>query len=131
MSVTDAATLRILIADDNPDIANSLKLLLDGLGYEAHTVNTGEAAISAVAALKPQVILMDIGLPGLSGYGAARRIRAENPGLPMRIVALTGLGHKVDRLRSAEAGIDHHMVKPPDLAALRKILDQTWAPGSR
>ena len=127
----DAATLRILIADDNPDIANSLKILLDGLGYETHTVNTGEAAISAVAALKPQVILMDIGLPGLSGYGAARRIRAENPGLPMRIVALTGLGHKVDRLRSAEAGIDHHMVKPPDLAALRKILDQTWAPGSR
>ena len=50
-------------------------------------------------------------------------------GLPMRIVALTGLGHKIDRLRSAEAGIDHHMVKPPDLAVLQKILDLTWAPG--
>ena len=124
-------TLRILIAEDNTDSANSMKMLLESMGYEAHVVNDGEAAIKAVGALQPQVILMDIGLPNLSGYGAARRIRAEHPGMPMRIIALTGLGHKVDRLRSAEAGIDHHMVKPPDLAALQKILDQTWMPGQR
>jgi len=129
--MADAPTLRVLIAEDNQDSANSMKMLLEGLGYEAHVVNDGEAAIKAVCDLQPQVILMDIGLPNLSGYGAARRIRAENPGMPMRIIALTGLGHKVDRLRSAEAGIDHHMVKPPDLAALQKILDQTWTPGLR
>ena len=129
--MSDAPTLRVLIAEDNQDSANSMKMLLEGLGYEAHVVNDGESAIKAVGEFQPQVILMDIGLPNLSGYGAARRIRAENPGMPMRIIALTGLGHKVDRLRSAEAGIDHHMVKPPDLAALQKILDQTWAPGLR
>lgn len=127
--MSDAPTLRVLIAEDNQDSANSMKMLLESLGYEAHVVNDGEAAIKAVGDLQPQVILMDIGLPNLSGYGAARRIRAENPGMAMRIIALTGLGHKVDRLRSAEAGIDHHMVKPPDLAALQRILDQTWAPG--
>jgi CheY-like chemotaxis protein len=129
--MADAPTLRILIAEDNPDVASSMKQLLEGLGYKAHVVNDGESAIKAVGEFQPQVILMDIGLPNLSGYGAARRIRAENPGMPMRIIALTGLGHKVDRLRSAEAGIDHHMVKPPDLAALQKILDQTWTPGQR
>ena len=129
--MADVPTLRILIAEDNQDSAISMKMLLEGLGYEAHVVNDGESAIKAVGEFQPQVILMDIGLPNLSGYGAARRIRAENPGMPMRIIALTGLGHKVDRLRSAEAGIDHHMVKPPDLAALQKILDQTWMPGQR
>jgi DNA-binding response OmpR family regulator len=127
--VADAATLRILIAEDNEDIASSMKMLLESSGYEVHTVGTGEAAVGAASVIRPQVILMDIGLPGLSGYGAARRIRTENPDLQVRIIALTGLGHKVDRLRSAEAGIDHHMVKPPDIAALRQILDSTWAPG--
>ena len=127
--MANTATLRILIADDNQDLANSMKMLLESQGYEVYAVNTGEAAIGAARAIQPQVILMDIGLPGLSGYGAARQIRAENPDLRVRIIALTGLGHKVDRLRSAEAGIDHHLVKPADLEALKQILDSTWEPG--
>ncbi len=129
--MSDAATLRVLIAEDNADSANSMKVLLEGLGYEAHVVYDGEAAVSAAAALRPQAILMDIGLPGINGYDAARRIRAENPGMRVRIIALTGLHHQIDRLHSAEAGIDHHVVKPPDLAVLQPILDLTWAPGKR
>ncbi|MBC7803072.1 MAG: response regulator [Candidatus Parcubacteria bacterium] len=128
--MTDAATLRILIAEDNKDAANSLKVLLESLGYTAHVVNDGKAAVRAAAVLQPQVILMDIGLPEMSGYDAARQIRAQNPDLRVRIVAVTGLGQQIDRLHSAEAGIDHHMVKPPDLEVLLQILDLTWAPGA-
>lgn len=128
-SVPDAATPRILIVEDDQDLADSLKMLLKGLGYEARVVNDGESAVRAAAALRPHVILMDIGLPGVSGYDAARRIRAQKPHMRVRIVALTGLGHTIDRLRSAEAGIDHHMVKPLDLAVLQQILDLAWRPG--
>jgi len=116
-------TLRVLIAEDNRDTAESLKLLLRDLGYDAHVINDGESAVPAASALKPHVVIMDIGLPGLNGYDAARRIRARNPGV--RIVALTGLDKLVDRQRSAEAGIDHHLVKPANPAVLRQILDST------
>ena len=87
----------------------------------------GESAVPAALALKPHVILMDIGLPGMSGYDAARRIRAWKPSMPVRIVALTGRDKLADRQRSAEAGIDHHVVKPADPAVLQRIFDSTLA----
>ena len=121
--------LRILIAEDNPDAAESLKMLLQGLGYEAHVINDGESAVPAASALRPHVIIMDIGLPGINGYDAARRIRARNPDLRVRIVALTGRDQLEDRQRSAEAGIDHHLVKPADPVVLRQILDSALTPG--
>ena len=102
-------------------------MLLESLGYEAHVINDGESAVPAASALKPHVVIMDIGLPGISGYDAARRIRARNP--RVRIVALTGLDQLVDRQRSAEAGIDHHLVKPANPVVLRQILDSTPASG--
>ena len=128
--MAESVNLRILIVEDNRDTASSLKMLLDGLGYDAHVVNDGESSVAAALALRPQVILMDIGMPGLSGYDAARMIRAQCPDMRVRIVAVTGLGHQIDRLRSAEAGIDHHIVKPLDLAVLQPILDFTWKPGA-
>ncbi len=128
--VADAATLRILIAEDNRDTASSLKFLLQGFGYDVHVVNDGESAVRVAAELRPQVILMDIGMPGMNGYEAARLIRAQGPEMRVRIVALTGLGQQIDRLHSAEAGIDHHLVKPLDLAVLQPILDITWKPGA-
>ncbi len=115
--------MRILIAEDNRDSADSLKALLETLGYEAHISNDGESAVRLAATLRPDVIVMDIGLPGINGYEAARQVRALKPELPALIVALTGWGQQSDRLRSAEAGIDHHLVKPLDLAALKQILD--------
>jgi CheY-like chemotaxis protein len=78
---------------------------------------------TAAAIIRPQVILMDIAMPGMDGYEAARRIRAQSPDMKVRIVALTGLGQQLDRLHSAEAGIDHHLVKPLDLQVLQPILD--------
>jgi CheY-like chemotaxis protein len=115
--------VRILIAEDNRDSADSLKALLAALGYEAHIAYDGESAVRSAAALRPEVIVMDIGMPGINGYEAARQIRALKPVLKVSIVALTGWGQQSDRLRSAEAGIDHHLVKPLDLAALKQILD--------
>ena len=122
----NSETLRILIAEDNPDAAETLRVLLKSMGYEAHVVNDGESAVPAASALKPHVIIMDIGLPGINGYDAARRIRERHPGRQVRIVALTGLDQIIDRQRSAEAGIDHHLVKPVDPAVLRQILDSTF-----
>jgi len=121
--VSEALRLRVLIAEDNRDSADSLKTLLEALGYETHIAYDGETAVRSAAALRPDAIIMAIGLPGLNGYEAARRIRAQNPGMRVSIVALTGWGQKSDRQRSAESGMDHHLVKPLDLAALKQILD--------
>jgi len=115
--------VRILITEDNRDSADSLKALLDALGYEAHISYDGESAVRSAAELRPDVIIMDIGLPGITGYEAARQIRALKPALAVLIVALTGWGQQSDRAKSADAGIDHHLVKPLDLAALKQILD--------
>lgn len=128
--MAEALTLRILVVEDNRDLARTLKVLLQGLGYDAHVVHDGESAVGAARMLRPHVILMDINMPGLNGYDAARRIRELCPDMRVRIVAVTGLGQQVDRLRSAEAGIDHHLVKPLDLQVLQPILDFTWKPGA-
>jgi CheY-like chemotaxis protein len=133
--VGNAAKLRILVAEDNQDSSISLKILLEALGYEVYVAYDGEEAVRAAAEMQPDAILMDIGLPKLNGFDATRRIRAaEKPGRVngrMLIIALTGWGQDGDRRKSAEAGIDHHLVKPLDLAALRRLLDslQKPAPG--
>lgn len=118
---------RILIVEDNRDSALSLQMLLEAMGYAVDVVHDGEGAVSTAAAKSPDVILMDIGLPRMSGYDAARQIRADCKDKPMMIIALTGWGQESDRRQSAEAGIDHHLVKPLDLGRLRQILE----PGSR
>ena len=120
--MTESSAQRILIVEDNQDSALSLKMLLEVLGHVVDVVHDGEGAIDAAAAQRPDVILMDIGLPGLSGYDAARRIRKDCRSTPMLIVALTGWGQEEDRKRSVDAGIDHHLVKPLDLGKLRQIL---------
>jgi CheY-like chemotaxis protein len=121
-SVSEVPRLRVLIVEDNRDSADSLKALLEALGYDAHVVYDGETGVRSAASLRPDAIIMDIGLPVMSGYDAARQIRAQNPGSPLTIVALTGWGQNADRQRSADAGIDHHLVKPLDLGALQGIL---------
>jgi CheY-like chemotaxis protein len=128
--VTESARLRILIAEDNRDAADSLKTLLEALGYHAQIAYDGESAVRIAAVWRPDAVIMDIGLPGISGYDAARQIRAQQPGGRMLIVALTGWGQETDRLQSAAVGIDHHLVKPLDLAVLRRILDSSAAPGA-
>ena len=113
---------RILVVDDNQDSATSLAELLQLTGHDTHTAHDGVAAVEAAAAIKPDVVLLDIGLPRLNGYEVARKIRQQPWGKTMVLVALTGWGQEEDRQRSKEAGFNGHMVKPVDYAALTKIL---------
>jgi two-component system, chemotaxis family, CheB/CheR fusion protein len=122
--------LRILIVDDNHDSADMLAMLLHFAGHETFTAHDGPAAVDASARLDPDVILLDIGLPILNGYEAARRIRAQH-GQQRRplLIALTGWGQDEDRRRSEEAGFDAHLVKPVDDAILGRLLAEL-APNS-
>jgi signal transduction histidine kinase/CheY-like chemotaxis protein len=119
---TAPASRRILVVDDNRDAADSLALLLQLAGHEVHTAHDGLEAVNAAARLRPEVILLDIGLPKLNGYEAASRIREQQGASDLLLVALTGWGQDEDRRRSEQAGFDAHMVKPVDLAALNKLL---------
>jgi CheY-like chemotaxis protein len=113
---------RILIVDDSEDGAESLSLLLQVSGYETHKAYDGAEAVEAAERLRPDAILLDIGLPRLNGYEACRRIRQQPWGDRIRLVALTGWGMEEDRDRSRDAGFDHHLVKPVDSAVLLKLL---------
>ena len=120
--VAPPALRRILVVDDNVDAADSLGLLLEMLGNDIRTANDGQAGIDVAAQFLPDVVLMDIGMPKLNGYEAARRIRQHPWGRGMMLVALTGWGQEHDRRKSAEAGFDHHLVKPVELSALTKLI---------
>jgi CheY-like chemotaxis protein len=118
------ASLRILVVDDNQDAAGMLARLLEFSGQELHTAHDGMGAVKAAEKLQPDVILLDIGLPRLNGYDAARMIRGQHThGAGPILIALTGWGQEEDRQRSGEAGFHAHLVKPVDEVALGKLLD--------
>lgn len=119
-----AATMRyrILVVDDNQDAATSLATWLKLIGNEIQIAYDGLAALEAATAFKPDIILLDIGLPKMNGYDVARRVRQQPWGEEMVLVALTGWGQDKDREKSREAGFNHHMVKPVDHAALTRLL---------
>jgi PAS domain S-box-containing protein len=113
---------RVLVVDDNQDAADSLALLLRLAGQDAWTAYDGPSALVRAREFRPEVVFLDIGMPGMDGYEVARQLRAS-PELPgIKLVALTGWGQEEDRRRSAEAGFDRHMVKPVEPEALRKAL---------
>jgi signal transduction histidine kinase len=116
------AACRILVVDDNRDSAKSLTMLLKLMGHEVDTAHDGLEAVGRAAKFQPDVILLDIGMPGLNGYEAARRIREQQPRSGVRLVALTGWSQDEDRRRSEQAGFDAHLVKPVNLSALKKLL---------
>jgi PAS domain S-box-containing protein len=113
---------RILVADDNRDSAQSLALLLKLAGNDTHAAFDGLQAVEAAQWFRPHVILLDVGMPRLNGYDAARHIREQPWGKEVLLVALTGWGQDQDRRKSEEAGFDHHLVKPVDYEALNQIL---------
>jgi CheY-like chemotaxis protein len=113
---------RMLVVDDNRDSAESLALLLKLTGHETHTALDGEAALAAAQATRPDVVLLDIGMPKLNGYDACRRIRSEPWGQGMILIAQTGWGQEDDRRRTEEAGFDGHVVKPVDPDDLMKMV---------
>jgi signal transduction histidine kinase len=114
---------RILVADDNRDALDSLVELLAMAGHETHKANDGAQALEAATRLRPEIILLDIGMPGMDGYEVARRIRAQSWGQETTLVALTGWGQENDRKRSREAGFDAHWVKPLELHRLWNLLE--------
>jgi CheY-like chemotaxis protein len=119
-----SAGLRVLVVDDNEDAAEMLAELLQHLGCTVRTVNDGPAALELVGDFRPEVALLDIGLPVMDGYELARRLTLY-PGLEaLRLVAVTGYGQSKDRERSAAAGFHVHLVKPLGLAQLRDTLKQ-------
>jgi PAS domain S-box-containing protein len=112
---------RILIADDNPDAVEMLSLMLSLNGHSVTVASDGVVAVSLASSLKPQIAFLDIGMPRMDGYEAARQIReALGPGV--MLVALTGWGQDEDKRRSKEAGFDHHLTKPPDPEVLERLI---------
>ncbi len=114
--------VRVLVVDDNVDAADTMVLLLKSLGHEVAVAYDGLGALEKADELTPDVVLLDIGLPGIDGYEVARRLRQRMPGSPVRIAALTGYGQPSDRRRSLAASFDVHFVKPVDLATLATFL---------
>lgn len=113
---------RLLVVDDNRDAAMSLAMLLRLHGHEVKVAHDGAAALAVATTFVPHVVFLDIGMPGMDGYEVARRLR-QQPGMETAVLAaLTGWGQQEDRRRTAEAGFDHHFVKPPEPAALERLL---------
>ncbi|WP_341318499.1 CheR family methyltransferase [Paraburkholderia sp. IMGN_8] len=112
---------RILIIDDNADASEALAMLLANEGHQVETRLDGVSGISAAATFSPDVVLLDIGLPGMDGYEVARRLRESGSNRNVILVAVTGYGLPADRFRSAEAGFDHHLTKPVDYEALIRL----------
>jgi PAS domain S-box-containing protein len=118
------SSLRILVVDDNRDSTDSLGMLLRIMGNEIRTAYDGQRGVELAGEFRPDVVLLDIGLPKLNGYEACKRIRAQPWGGQVVLVAVTGWGQEEDRRRSHEAGFDKHMVKPVDPAALMRLLTE-------
>ena len=116
--------LRILVVDDNRDAAESLCMLLDLLGHETRGAQDGPSGLDITKEFRPQAVFIDIGMPGMSGYEVCGRLRKLGLTQATVCVALTGFGAEEDRERSRDAGFDHHLVKPLEIAALRDILLQ-------
>jgi signal transduction histidine kinase/ActR/RegA family two-component response regulator len=118
-----ATAHRILVADDNRDSADSLAMMLEMLGHEVSCAHDGVEALETAKRSKPELVFLDLGMPRMNGYDAARMIRNQPECNGVVLVALTGWGQEEDRRRSYEAGFDYHIVKPIDFTAVEKLLE--------
>jgi len=114
---------RILVADDNRDAADSLATMLSLMGHETHAVYDGHDAIAKASSYRPDMIVLDLGMPTVDGYEAARKIRSEPWSNGVVLVALTGWGQEEDRVRAKAAGFDFHLTKPAHPESLVKLLE--------
>jgi PAS domain S-box-containing protein len=121
-------SLRVLVVEDNHDAAESLRMLLELYGYEVAVAHTGPEGVEAARQWRPDVVLCDIGLPELDGYGVVRELRRDPATAGARVIAVTGYGNDEDRLRSREAGFDAHLTKPADPVALQVLLARPGSP---
>ena len=130
LELTQVPARRILVVDDNVDAAQSLAMLLEVCGHETYMAHDGPDAVDAAERWRPDVILLDIGLPRMNGFEACRQIRQRPWSKDVVIIALTGWGQDVDRRRSQESGFDHHVVKPVEHEMLVKLLASGQSPGA-
>jgi CheY-like chemotaxis protein len=121
-AVTPAEGTRVLVVDDNHDAGEVLAMLLESMGFETRAVDSGAGALATLPDYQPDLILMDIGMPGMNGYEVARRIREQRQYDHIKLVALTGWGQEKDRLLSRESGFDHHLTKPVDFKVLKGLI---------
>jgi CheY-like chemotaxis protein len=125
-SITDVKPacerLRILIVEDNRVAADSLRVLLELLGHEVTVAYSGPEGVTAARACQPEIVLCDIGLPGMDGFGVAKELRRDSTTAKARLIAITAYGQEEDFRRSREAGFDYHLVKPADPEELEKLL---------
>jgi CheY-like chemotaxis protein len=129
MAAADAhegSAVSVLVADDNTDTAESMAQLLAMEGYVVHTAYDGTQALYVANEVRPQVALLDIGMPELTGYGVAAALRQQPWGEDMLLVAVTGYGHEKDRWLSDQAGFDHHLTKPVEPETLFALIGD-WA----
>jgi len=117
-----ACALRILVVDDNQDAASMLETALRQLGFVVEAAHDGPSALRCAARVRPDVALLDLGLPIMDGYELAQRLRASPGGSELRLIAVTGYGQEADRERAYHAGFDSHFVKPIDLSELWRLL---------
>jgi CheY-like chemotaxis protein len=115
-------SLRVLVVDDNVDTVTTLAMLVKESGHDVRTVYDGSSVLEAALDYRPNVVLLDIGLPGLNGFEVAKQLRRQPALQNAVLVAMTGYGRESDRQRSQEAGFDHHLVKPGDFGKVLQIL---------
>ena len=120
--MTAASKYRILVVDDNEDSAVGLSIMLKIMGHDTRAAFDGASAVEVAQTYRPNVMLLDIGLPKMNGYDVCRRIRTQPWGGDMVLIAVTGWGQDEDKRKSKEAGFNFHMVKPIDPDALEKLL---------
>jgi CheY-like chemotaxis protein len=113
---------RVLIVDDYPDAAEAASMLITLYGHECRTATTGQDALAQAATFDPEIVILDIGLPDISGYEVARTLRARPGGRSLYLAAVTGWGQPEDRARALAAGFDQHVLKPTDAAKIKGIL---------
>ncbi len=125
------ARLRVLVVDDNADSVSMLSMLIDLKGHTTATAQSGQEALEVAAEFRPDVVILDIGLPGMDGYQVASALRQRPDSAQTLLVALTGWGSAEDKQRTRDAGFDHHFTKPVDPQALEQLLATTTPRGAR
>ena len=118
-----ASPRRVLVVDDDADATETVSMLLKLSGHEVEVASDGDSALEVAEKFKPEIILLDVGLPGMHGYEVAQRLRRLPENENLIIVALTGYGQEQDRLRALEAGFDYHFVKPVDFNKLEALVN--------
>ncbi|KND57514.1 Two-component hybrid sensor and regulator [Candidatus Paraburkholderia schumanniana] len=117
-----AQSRRILLVDDNADVALALSMLLEALGHQVRTEHDGPRALASIDEFRPDVVVLDIGLPGMSGFEVAREMRQRQATRDALLLALTGWSSDADRQNALDAGFDHHLTKPVTIADLEAAL---------